>query len=162
MGFLSMLNPWKWGTIGLAIALVACGAWGARVNSLRSGWESKYTALNNQAQGVLIATQQAANNPDLKWPAVPAQITSLASSNIMLKSSIDTSNAKLEVLNADFLKQKASGETLRTQVSTAQAGRQSALDKLKAMSSVPGDRVSCSALLSQTQDALDLAYGSGL
>lgn len=162
MGFLSALNPWKWGTIGLALALVACGAWGARVNSLRSGWEHKYTALNNQAQGVLIATRQAANSPDLKWPDVPAQITALASSNITLKSSIDNSNAKFEVLNADFLKLKASGDVLRSQISTAQAGRQSALDKLKAMSSVPGDRLSCPALLSQTQDALDLAYGSGL
>lgn len=162
MGFLSALNPWKWGTIGLGIALVLVAGWGVRVNSLRAGWQEKYTTLDGQAQSVLVATRQATNNPTLKWENVPAQITSLASSNIALKQAIDLNNTQIANLNADYLKLKASGETLRSQLSAAQAGRQSALDRLKAMAATPGDRQSCPALLSQTQDALDLAYGSGL
>lgn len=162
MGFLSALNPWKWGTIGLGIALALCAGWGIRVNSLRGSWETKYTALDGQAQSVLMATQQATNNPDLKWPGVPAQITALASSNLALKSSIDTVNGKLTQMNTDYLNLKASGDALRSQLATAQAGRQSALDQLKAMAVVPGDPKNCPALLKQTQDALDLAYGSGI
>lgn len=162
MGFLSALNPWKWGTIGLGIALVLVAGWGVRVNSLRAGWHDKYTTLDGQAQSVLVATRQATNNPALKWENVPAQITALASSNIALKTSIDTTNGKLDQMTADYLTLKASGDVLRSQLSAAQAGRQSALDRLKAMAATPGDRQSCPALLSQTQDALDLAYGSGL
>lgn len=159
---LSMLNPWKWGTIGLGIALALSLGWGARVNHLRGSWETKYETLDGQAQSVLMATRQATNNPDLKWPGVPAQITALASSNLALKSSIDTTNGKLDQMTADYLKLKADGDVLRTQLSAAQVGRQSALDRLKAMAATPGDRQNCPALLSQTQDALDLAYGSGL
>lgn len=162
MGFLSALNPWKWGTIGLGIALVICAGWGVRVNSLRAGWQDKYTTLDGQAQSVLMATRQATANPTLKWPNVPDQITALASSNLTLKTSIDTTNGKLDQMTADYLTLKASGDTLRSQLATAQAGRQSALDRLKAMSVTPGDRQNCPAMLSQAQDALDLAYGSGL
>lgn len=162
MGFLSALNPWKWGTIGLGIALVICAGWGVRVNSLRAGWQEKYTTLDGQAQSVLVATRQATNNPALKWANVPAQITALASSNIALKSSIDTSNGKIADMDAETKRLIASGLTLRSQLSAAQAGRQSALDRLRAMSLTPGDRQNCPAMLSQAQDALDLAYGSGL
>ena len=159
---LSMLNPWKWGTIGLGIALVVALGWGARVDHLRAGWADKYSTLNNQVQTVVIATQQATNNPKLKWPDVPAQITVLASSNIALKSSIDTTNGKLDQMTKDYFAAKASGDALRSQLATAQAGRQSALDRLKAMAATPGDRQNCPAMLSQTQDALDLAWSSGL
>lgn len=162
MGFLSALNPWKWGTIGLGIALVLCAGWGVRVNSLRAGWQDKYTTLDGQAQSVLMATRQATNNPTLKWANVPEQITALASSNLTLKTSIDTTNGKLDQMTADYFALKLSGDTLRAQLATAQAGRQSALDRLKAMAATPGDMQSCPAQLSQTQDALDLAYGSGL
>lgn len=156
-----ILNPWKYGTIGLAIALALCAAWGTRVNSLRAGWETKYTALDGQAQSVLMATQQATNNPELKWPGVPAQITALASSNLTLKNSIDATNDKIDALNAETLRLKTAGDDLRAQLSTAQAARASYTAKLDAMALEPGDHKSCPALLSQTQDALDLAWSSG-
>lgn len=164
MGFFAslLLNPWKGGTFALGIVLVLSLGWGARVDHLRAGWADKYATLDNQVQTVVIATQQASNNPDLKWPDVPKQITALASSNIALKSSIDTTNGKLTQMTADYLNAKAAGDALRSQLTTAQAGRQSALEKLKVMAATPGDRQNCPALLSQTQDALDLAYGSGL
>lgn len=158
---LSMLNPWKWGTIGLAIALVACSGWALRVNHLRASWETKYETLNGQAQTTLMATRQATNNPTLKWADVPVQITALASSNLALKSAIDTNNATIDAMNAETARLKASGDTLRSQLSTAQAGRAAAVAKLDAMASTPGDRQNCPALLSQTQDALDLAWSSG-
>lgn len=162
MEFLSALNPWKWGTIGLAIALALTGAWGARVNHLRASWETKYTTLDGQTQAVLMATQQATNNPTLKWPSVPAQITALASSNIALKSTIDTANGQVNFLNSETLRLKNAGDALRSQLATEQAGRQSLLTKLDAMAATPGDHQNCPALLSQTQDALDLAWSSGL
>lgn len=162
MGFLSALNPWKWGTIGLGIALVICAGWGVRVNSLRAGWQEKYTTLDGQAQSVLVATRQATNNPTLAWANVPAQITALASSNIALKSSIDTANGKIDDMDAETKRLIASGNEFRSQLAIAQAGRADALARLKAMSLTPGDRQSCPAMLSQAQDALDLAYGSGL
>lgn len=162
MGFLSALNPWKWGTIGLALALVVCVGWGARVNSLRAGWQEKYTTLDGQAQSVLMATRQATDNPTLKWANVPAQITELASSNIALKTSIDGQNGKIADMDAETKRLIASGQDFRTQIAVAQAGRADALARLKAASLVPGDRASCPAMLSQAQDALDLAYGSGL
>jgi len=155
-------NLWKTSTIGAGILLVLCMGWALRLDHLRAGWQDKYEVLDGQAQSVLMATRQATDNPDLKWLGVPAQITALASSNIALKSSIDTTNGKLDQMTADYLKLKADGDTLRSQLSAAQAGRQSALDRLKAMAATPGDRQNCPALLSQTQDALDLAYGSGL
>lgn len=162
MGFLSMLNPWKWGTIGLGIALVVCAGWGVRVNSLRAGWQDKYTTLDGQAASVLIATRQATDNPGLKWENVPAQITELASSNILLKTSITGQNIAIDNMTTETQRLKLAGDALRSQLSAAQIGRQSVLDRLKAMSAAPGDRQSCPAMLSQTQDALDLAYGSGL
>lgn len=161
MGFLSALNPWKWGTIGLAIALAVTAGWGARVNHLRANWADKYATLDGQAQSVLMATRQATNNPELKWPTVPAQITALASSNIALKSSIDTANGKVDALSAETLRLKNAGDVLRSQLSTAQAARASYAAKLDAMAATPGDRQNCPALLSQTQDALDLAWSSG-
>lgn len=162
MGFLSVLNPWKWGTISLAIMLAVCAGWGVRVNSLRAGWQEKYTVLDGQAQSVLMATRQATDNPMLKWANVPDQITSLASSNQSLKTSIGGQNAAIESMVAETNRLKLAGDTLRSQLSAAQASRQSVLDRLKAMSAAPGDRQNCPAMLSQAQDALDLAYGSGL
>lgn len=161
MGFLSMLNPWKWGTIGLAIALAVTAGWGARVNHLRANWADKYATLDGQAQSVLMATRQATNNPDLKWPTVSAQITALASSNIALKSSIDTANGHIADMKTEGDRLKAAGDTLRSQLATAQAARASYASRLEAMAASPGDRQNCPALLSQTQDALDLAWSSG-
>lgn len=162
MGFLSALNPWKWGTIGLAVTLAITAGWGARVNHLRANWADKYAALDGQAQSVLMATRQATDNPSIKWPGVPAQITALASSNLELKSSIDTANGKVIALNAETLRLKNAGDALRWQLAAEQAGRQSLLVKLDAMAATPGDHQNCPALLSQTQDALDLAWSSGL
>lgn len=158
---LSVLNPWKWGTIGLAVALVASAGWGAHVNSLRADWSAKYTTLSNETQTVVIATQQATNNPDLKWAGVPAQITALASSNLALKSSINLANGQVMALNAETLRLKVSGDELRTNLATAQKARAVFAAQLDTMSKTPGDRTSCPALLSQAQDALDLAWSSG-
>lgn len=162
MGFLSALNPWKWGTIGLALALVVCVGWGVRVNSLRAGWQEKYTTLDGQAQNVLMATRTATDNPKLDWPNVPTQIAALASSNRDLKASIDTTNGKIADMGAETARLIASGNVFRSQLAIAQAGRVDALARLKASALVPGDRQSCPAMLTQAQDALDLAYGSGL
>ena len=164
MGFFAsiLLNPWKGGTIGLALALALTAGWGARVDHLRAGWATKFGDLTAQTVSVTIATQQASGNAKLLWVEVPAQIGALASSNTALKESIIATNGKIASLNTDYLNAKAAGVTLRSQLTTAQAGRQSALDQLRAMAAAPGDHASCPALLSQTQDALDLAYGSGL
>lgn len=162
MGFLSVLNPWKWGTIGLGIALVLCAGWGVRVNSLRAGWQDKYTTLDGQAQNVLAATRTATDNPKLDWPNVPTQIAALASSNRDLKASIVTTNSRLVAMGIERDRLIASGNDFRSQLAIAQAGRADALARLKASALVPGDRQNCPAMLSQAQDALDLAYGSGL
>lgn len=155
-------NLWKTSTIGAGILLVLTMAWALRLDSLRGSWEKKYATLDGQAQSVLMATRTATDNPALKWENVPAQITELASSNLTLKSSIDTANGKVADMDAETKRLIASGLTLRSQLSAAQIGRQGALDRLKAMSATPGDRQNCPAMLSQAQDALDLAYGSGL
>ena len=109
-----------------------------------------------------MATRQATNNPTIKWANVSAQITELAASNLALKTSIDGQNIAIGNMATETQRLKLAGDALRSQLSAAQIGRQSALDRLKAMSAEPGDRQNCPAMLSQAQDALDLAYGSGL
>ncbi len=155
-------NIWKMSTIGAGILLVLALGWAMRLNSLRAGWEEKHAKLDGQAQSVLLATRQATNNPELQWLAVPVQITALASSNLTLKLSIDRTNATVEAMDAETKRLKAAGDALRSEIGAVQASRQSAIAQLKAMSLAPGDRTSCPALLSQAQDALDLAWGSGL
>lgn len=155
-------NLWKISTLGAGILFVLAMGWALRLEHLRAGWQDKYTTLDGQSQSVLMATQQATNNPGLKWPGVPAQITALASSNIELKSSIDGQNSTIAQMSADYQTLKAQGNALRSQLTVAQTARASFVARLEAMALTPGDHQNCPALLSQTQDALDLAYGSGL
>lgn len=159
---LKILNPWKYGTIGLGIALLLCMAWALRLDGLRGSWEKKFNTLDGQAQTVLMATRQATNNPDLKWPAVPQQITELAAANLALKSSINLANSRVDSLNAETLRLKTAGDGLRLQLADAQRDRAVFVAKLDALAALPGDRGSCPALLSQTQDALNLAWEAGL
>lgn len=159
---LSFLNPWKWGSIGAGIMLVLALGWAFRLEHMRAKWEAKFTLLDAQSQSVLIATRAATQNPKLVWLTVPDQITALGESNGALKTSIENANSKFAALNTDYLKAKASGDLLRSDLGAAQAGRQGALDALRASAKTPGDRSSCPALISQTQDALDAAWRSGL
>ena len=159
---LSFLNPWKWGTIGAAIGLAIAFGWAMRLDHLRASWEAKYTLLDAQAQAVLMAARASSANPKLAWNEVPAQITALGSSNLALKVAIDTNNANIEKMNSETLRLKAVGDLLRQNLVGAQKNRDAAMLKLDGMAKGPGARAACPALISQTQDAQDITWGSGL
>lgn len=159
---LSMLNPWKWGTIGLSIALVLALGWGARVDSLRASWSDKYTKLDNEAKVVLVAVRLATGNRDLKWSAVPEQISELSNSNARLKDTIDSNNQRITKMEEETLLLKAKGDEFRAQLVVAQEKRKAVLDRLATMSITPSDTTDSAAMLLQVEEALELAYGSDL
>lgn len=159
---ISMLNPWKWGTIGLSIALIAALAWGGYTEFQRAGWETKYTKLDNEAKVVLVAVRLASGNRELKWSAVPEQISELSNSNARLKDIIATNNVRIGQMEQETLLLKAKGDEFRAQLALAQQKRKVVLDRLAAMSITPSDTKDNAAMLLQVEEALELAYGSDL
>lgn len=152
-------NIWK---AGAGVVIVLLFAWALRLDHVRAGWAVKYSTLNAQSQAVLIATQQASGNPALKWPDVPSQIAALSASNIALKQAIDLNNGQVDSMNAETVRLKTAGDKLRAQLVQVQRDRAGVMLKLDGMASAPGERGSCPALISQTQDALDTTWGAGL
>ncbi len=159
---ISMLNPWKWGTIGVSIALIAALAWGGYTEFQRASWETKYTKLDNEAKVVLVAVRLASGNRELKWSAVPEQISELSNSNARLKDTIDSNNQRITKMEEETLLLKAKGDEFRTQLIVAQEKRKIVLDRLAKMSVTPSDTADSAAMLLQVEEALELAYGSNI
>lgn len=158
----ALFDVWKIGALGATLALLIMVGWAMRLEHVRAGWEAKYTVLDAQAQVVTLATRQASGNAQLAWGAVPEQIAALGSANIALKLSVDTNNSRVEKMSSETLRMKAAGDLLRANLIEVQKGRLAAIAKLDGLASIPGARGNCPALISQTQDALDITWGSGL
>ena len=159
---LSALNPWKWGTIGVSIALIAALAWGGYTEFQRASWETKYTKLDNEAKVVLVAVRLASGNRELKWSAVPEQISELSNSNARLKDTIIENNNRIGLMEKETLFLKAKGDEFRAQLALAQERRKAVLDRLGAMSITPSNTKDNAAMLLQVEEALELAYGSNI
>lgn len=152
---------WKMTTLGAGILFALTAAWALRLDYLRRDWADKADRLTKQDNIVLVATQLATGKPNLAWSAVPLQITALGASNIGLKSSIEAANGKVDNLSAETKRLASAGDGLRSELAAAQSERAVFAGRLDSMAQQPGDHQSCPALLSQTQDALDLAWSSG-
>ena len=148
-------------SIGAAIVIVGLLAWGLRLDHLRGGWKDRVEALTEQAGIVLLATREAADNPELEWEQASGQIYALGASNARLKVALSEQNERVDDMAREAVRLKAQAEELRRIAEKARAQRRAALDRLSDMEATPGTRSDCLVLLQEAEEALDLIREAG-
>jgi hypothetical protein len=157
MFMFSTIKAKIFGVVGLAtlLAMVGMFAWGMN-------WKAKATKYNGMLDVILVATQHASDNPELKRKDISEQVSALGDSNRHLKAAITTQNKRIDEMAADAVRLKAEAEELQRIADKAKAQRRVALESLADMTITPGRRDDCELLLKEAENALDLVYQTAL
>jgi hypothetical protein len=152
----SALNPYRWIAIGIAVlAIVSTVALHFRSDARTRDALAK---LRDEAETVVLATQAASGNDSVTWQTAPGQIIAIGDSNRRLKESLAVQNEAIDDMARREVAAKAEAKRLTEIARKAEAQRASALRRLSDLSLTPGTRGDCLQLLSEAEDALDIAH----
>ena len=153
--------------VGLAFALVL--AWGMRVDHLRGQWKLKFDGLSHEVTIVLPAIREASGNDKLQWrpgkhdeTAVAEQVRLLGKAKATWQQTATDQSQRIAELGTEAERLKRLSDEARKQAERAIAQRNTALAKLEQMELTPSERLTCEQQLKAAEDALDIAYRSGI
>lgn len=156
----------KYGMLGLGIALMLSLAWGTRVNHLRAYWKEQAQTIRIDLDSVTREVGVQSGNPGLKYDGknpeqIIAQVQALGRDKREWQDVATVQSERIADLGEEQYRLERMLASERRKAEKLIAERNQALNRLQNLELTPQEQATCESQLKAAEDALDELFERG-